>query len=121
MNYINVDDSDIIYCSDSFVYTDANFLGKGSYGNVYVDKNNNAVKIYNTKGHKYDYGFNSSMIRELSGMCLLQSEHNFVPRIFAIYLGNTSIRKHGFSMKKYSRNIYDLITDKIFDVKQLKK
>ena len=112
--------SDIIYCSGPLVCTNEDFLGGGTYGYVYVDKNNNAVKIYNTKVHRNDYGFNSSMIRELSSMCLLQSEHNFVPRIFAVYLENTSIRRHGFSMKKYDRTVDNLIMRKIFDVKQLK-
>jgi serine/threonine protein kinase len=112
--------SDIIYCSDPFVYTGKDLIGHGTYGNVYKDKNNNAVKIYNTLTRISDYGFNSSMIKELSSISLLQSDHNFVPRIFAIYLGSTSIEKHGFSMKKYDGTVETLIRNKLFDAKKIK-
>ena len=94
-----------------------NIIGEGTYGIVY-DNISDIVKIYRTR---WDYGFNSSMLREISVMLQMKNS-GLVPQIYKIYLGRSDKSyKQGFTMEKYKRTINDLILENSFDLTKLRE
>lgn len=76
-----------------------NLLGEGSYGFVYTDSRNLAVKISRTKVETY-LDFEYCLLRELSAISLLQNKC-FTPDIYEIIVG----RRFGFSSHLYSGSL----------------
>lgn len=89
-------------------------IGTGSYGIVYENKHNQAVKIFHQITDKSFYKFDNSMLRELTFLCMMKS-NICVPNIYEIYFG----KKFGFTMDKLTYDLTYLIASKKFDILKL--
>lgn len=91
-------------------------LGRGAYGDVYLDEESGKA----TKIMKYDdtydpcLGFNPTLIRELSTISLMQ-KCEFVPKILNIYFGDS----YGFTMEKFYGSLHDVLTGKLLSKEKL--